>query len=333
MQEPPVGRLFLFAGWKWFQRCLQEGRRVCYDNNMHPIYYIEYLLVAALWWLYRLMPVRWAYGVGWGIGVGFFSLFRWQRRARMAIDNVLIAGLAKTRREAYLIARNSVGHFAGHVCEALRISDLVTHKNWEKYVTLEMSQETRDLLMKPTGPVILATGHLGAWEAGITAITSARPLFAVARLMDNPYIQKFLERHNFRGGTTIIPKKHGFTSSAMHRWKDQQAALVILFDQHCSNGAQVPFFGHTVGVYTSPARIHLRSHAPILVGGFLRTGPLKYEMVAVGDPIYYKEGVTLEALTAELIARLEKVIARAPEQYLWLHRRFRNIPVPQVPAR
>lgn len=300
---------------------------------MSFIYYIEFLLVAGLWWLYRLMPVGWAYGVGWGVGAGLFSLFRWTKRARTAADNVLIAGLAKTQREAYLIARNSLGHFAGHVCEALRVSDVVTRENWQKYVTLTMSPAARELIFNPTEPVILATGHLGSWEAGITAITSARPMLAVARLMDNPYIQRFLERHNFRGGVTIIPKRHGFSASAMHKWKTQKAALAILFDQFCSHGAVVPFFGHKLSVYTSPARLHLRTGAPMVVGGFLRRGHLRYEMVVIGEPIRSQPGVTLEALTADLIARFEQVVRQAPEQYLWLHRRFRNIPVPQVPKR
>ncbi len=305
---------------------------------MKVVSYIQFLLVAGFWWLYRLMPARWAYGVGWGIGVGAFALCRRSKRARTAIDNVLISGLAKTRREAYLIARNSLGHFAGHVCEALRISDIVTKKNWRNYVTLEMSPEAEKALFSPDRPVILATGHLGAWEAGVTAITSARPMFAVARLMDNPYIQKFLERHNLRGGATIIPKKNGFKSSSLRKWEESNGALAILFDQHASSGVPVDFFGHRVPVYTSPARIHLRTKAPILVGGFLRTGTLKFKLVTIGDPIVFDPDTrdtqtALKKLTTELITRLEKVIAMAPDQYLWLHRRFRGIPVPEVPEK
>ena len=302
-------------------------------RGMRLIHYIEYLLVAGLWWLYRLMPVRWAYRVGWGVGVGAFALCRGSKRARRAVDNVLIAGVAKTRREAYVIARNSLGHFVGHISEALRISDLVTRENWQKHVKLTMSEEARALIFESKQPIILATGHLGAWEAGITAVTSARPLFAVARLMDNPYIQRFLERHNFRGGVTIIPKKHGFSASTLNRWRTQNGALAILFDQFSSNGAVVPFFGHQLPVYTSPARLHLRTKAPVVVGGFLRKGLLSFEMVVVGEPIYPKANASLKSVTAELISRLEQVIRMAPDQYLWLHRRFRGIPVPEVPER
>lgn len=301
------------------------------------IYYLQYLLVAGSWWLYQLLPIRWTYNIGWGLGAGAFALCRKNKRARIAIDNVLIAGLAKTRHEAYLIARNSLGHFIGHLCEAVRLTQVVTHANWQKYVELDLTPETKKLIFEEKVPILLATGHLGAWEAGITAITSARPMFAVARLMDNPYIQKFLERHNFRGGATIIPKKQGFKGSAMHRWKESNAALTILFDQFSSSGAQVPFFGHTVPVYTSPARLHLRTKAPIVVGGFLRVGHLKYKMVAIGDPIYFNEpedaATAIKTLTAEFIARLEQVIRQAPDQYLWLHRRFRGIPVPEVPEK
>lgn len=301
------------------------------------IYYFQYLLVAGFWWLYKILPIRWTYAIGWGLGVGAFALFRKTKRARISVDNVIIAGLASTRREAYLIARNSLGHFIGHLCEAIRISQTVTHDNWQKYVELELTPKARELIFNPTEPILLATGHLGAWEAGITAITSVRPMLAVARLMDNPYIQKFLESHNFRGGATIIPKKQGFKGSAIHRWRESNAALTILFDQYSSRGVRVPFFGNTVPVYTSPARLHLKTKAPIVVGGFLRTGLLRYKMVTVGDPIYYTEPAdnaeAVKTLTAEFISRLEEVIRMAPDQYLWIHRRFRGIPVPEVPEK
>lgn len=301
------------------------------------ISYIYYLLVAGLWMLYRLLPVSWAYRMGWGVGAGMFALFRNCKRARVAIDNVVIAGLAKTRAEAYRIARDSLGHFAGHVCEAIRASDIVTRENWRDYVELEMTPAARAAIFENKEPVILATGHLGSWEAGITAITSARPMLAVARLMDNPYIQRFLERHNFRGGATIIPKKNGFSGETIRRWQSANAALTILFDQFSSRGVKVPFFGNTVPVYTSPARLSLKTGHAVVVGGFLRTGLLKYKMVAIGDPIVpdtsKPHDEAIRELTATYISRLEQVIRMAPEQYLWLHRRFRGIPVPQIPEK
>lgn len=301
------------------------------------IYYLQYLLVAGSWWLYQLLPIRWTYNIGWVLGAGLFVLCKKGKRARIAVDNVILAGLAKTRHEAYLIARNSLGHFIGHLCEAVRLTQVITHDNWQKYVELDISPKTKQLIFEEKIPILLATGHLGAWEAGITAITSARPMFAVARLMNNPYIQRFLERHNFRGGATIIPKRQGFKGSAMHRWRETNAALTILFDQFASSGVPVQFFGHTVPVYTSPARLHLRTKAPIVIGGFLRVGHLHYKMVTIGDPIYYTEpedsAAAIKALTAEFISRLEQVIRQAPEQYLWLHRRFRGIPVPEVPEK
>ena len=310
---------------------------LCYTKDMKLIYFLQYLAVAAFWWLYKLVPVRLAYPMGAGLGRGLFALFRRTKRARVAIDNVVLAGLGKTRHEAYLIARNSLGHFIGHLFEALRASEVITRDNWREYMTLEMTPETEKLLFNPTCPVLMATGHLGSWEAAITAIVSARPMMVVARLMDNPYVQKFLERHNFRGGITVLPKQHGFSRQVIRRWTSENAALAILFDQYCSRGVLAPFFGYEVPCHTSPVRLHLKTGAPILVGGFLRTGPLKYKMVAIGDPITEIPGgdtqEALRAMTAELMSRLEQVIRMAPEQYLWLHRRWRGIPVPEVPEK
>jgi KDO2-lipid IV(A) lauroyltransferase len=301
------------------------------------ISYIYYLLVAGMWNLYRLIPVSWTYRIGWGIAVGAFALCRKTKRACVAIDNVIIAGLAKTRQEAYYIARNSLGHFVGHICEALRAPRLVTHDNWREYVSVEVSPASQKVLFEEKKPYVLATGHLGAWEAAIVALTSVRPLLAVARMMDNPYIQRFLNRNNFRGGATIIPKSRGFSSSVIRQWQESNAALAILFDQHASHGAPVTFFGNPVSVYTSPARLSYKTNSPIIVGGFLRAGFKKYRMVVVGDPIYpdlsKPQDQAIQELTAECISRLEKVIAMAPDQYLWLHRRFRGIPVPEVPEK
>lgn len=304
---------------------------------MKFVHFIQYLIVVGFWYLYRLVPLRYAYRFGSGFGKLCYFLGSASRRVKVTRDNLIITGVAKTQKEANAIARASWGHFFGHVFEAFRAVGVVTHENWRQYVELDLSPAAEKLLFSAERPVILATGHLGAWEAGIVAISSARPFFAVARLMDNPYLQRFLDKHNFRCGATIIPKRNGFTGKAMHQWLDSNGALTILFDQFSSRGAKVKFFGHVVPAYTSPVRVHLRSHAPLLVGGFLRTGHMKYKLIVVGEPIEYVEGDVseerIQQLTAELIARLEKVILQAPEQYLWMHRRWRNIPVPEVPKK
>jgi KDO2-lipid IV(A) lauroyltransferase len=304
---------------------------------MKLIFITQYLLLSGGWYLFRLVPLRFAYTLGYGIGVTLYTLCAATRRARVTRDNLLITKMAKTRAEATRIARASWGHFFGHISEAFRMAGKVTHDNWREYVELEMSPSAEKLLFSKDQPVILATGHHGAWEAGIVAISSARPFFAVARMMDNPYLQRFLDKHNFRGGATIIPKKHGFTGSAMHKWMNSNGALTVLFDQHAGRGVPVPFFGHVVPTYTSPARLHLRSKAPVLVGGFVRTGYMKFKLIVVGEPIEYNPELTgdeaLKTLTAEFIARLEHVIRKNPEQYLWMHRRWRGIPVPQVPKK
>jgi KDO2-lipid IV(A) lauroyltransferase len=299
--------------------------------------YLQYLVVLFFWYLYRLVPLRFAYSIGNGLGKGVYSLFRFTNRAKVTKNNLILTGVAKTHAEAYRIARASWGHFLGHVCEAFRSAGIVTHDNWHKYVELDLSPSAKELLFSANEPVILATGHMGAWEAGIVAISSARPMFAVARMMNNPYLQRFLDKHNFRNGATIISKKRGFTGNAMRKWTKSNGALTILFDQHCSHGAPVTFFGHDVIAFTSPARLHVHSGAPLLVGAFLRTGHLKYKLKVVGEPIREVEGNTSEEkvnnLTAEMIKRLEVVIREYPEQYLWMHRRWRNVPVPTVPKK
>jgi lauroyl/myristoyl acyltransferase len=56
---------------------------------------------------------------------------------------------------------------------------------------------------------MILTGHHGAWEVAATVIAFTRPMIAVARIMNNPFVERFMKEHHFRGQITIVPKKLG----------------------------------------------------------------------------------------------------------------------------
>ncbi len=292
-----------------------------------PFAYLQYLVIRLLDALYGLVPARKAYDLGAAFTRLLYPLFR--ARRRIAVANILNARITDDPQEADRIARASFGHLAGHVCEALKAGAVIGPGNWREHITFDGPEESWKLLMEsPDVPMMILTGHHGAWEVAVSVISFTRPMIAVARKMNNPFVERFLKARHFRGQITIVPKKLGFSPGVLRLWKEQKAAMTIVMDQHAGpkQGVRVPFMGRPTSTHTSPARLHLKTGAPILAGSFVREGPFRYRMVT-GLPIRFtptgdKERDTVELLT-ELNRRLEIVIRRYPEQYLWAHKRWR----------
>ena len=289
--------------------------------------YLQYLLVRLLGLLYGLIPARKAYDIGAALTRAVYPLFR--ARRRLAIDNILKARITDDPGEADRIARVSFGHLAGHICEALKAGAVIGPENWREHITFDGPDESWKLLMEtPDVPIMILTGHLGAWEVAVTVISFTRPMIAVARKMSNPFVERFMKEHHFRGKITIVSKNQGFSPDVLRLWKAQNAAMTLVMDQHAcpKHGIRVPFMGRPASTHTSPARLHLKTGAPILAGAFVRDGVFRYRMVT-GAPIRFTpthdRAKDTESLLTEINLRLEEVIRRYPEQYLWAHKRWR----------
>jgi KDO2-lipid IV(A) lauroyltransferase len=292
-------------------------------------YLIEYAAVRLLWGLLRLLPARRAYGLGGALGALWFACSSVRRK--VAIDNLRQTGVAATPQEARRIARASFRHFAGAILESVKAPHVITRENWRDHVTVEAPEETVRLLLAPDRAVQLVTAHLGCWEIGGFWSSLFRPLYGVARPMSNPRVQRFLMQDHFRTDITVIPKSQGFSPELLHAWDARQAALAIVMDQHAGrHGLWLDFLGRPASVHTSPARLHLLTGHPIVFGAFIREGPLRYRMVAASPILREGEPADREAaaraITTELTRRLEVLVRRYPEQYLWMHRRWRTPP-------
>lgn len=266
---------------------------------------------------------RHAYDWGAAVARAVYPLFRTRRR--IAVDNLLRAGVAADPAAADRLARAAWGHFAGHVCEALRVPHVITRANWREYLDTEGASPAavRLLLEETDTPIILASAHHGVWEAATNLLSFARPMIAVARVMNNRFVARWMQNHHFRGPVTIIDKNRGFTPSVLRAWARDRAALTILMDQHTAKGLPLSFFGRPAKTFTTAARLAIRTGRPIVIGSFVRLAPFRYRLVG-GDPLRFAKDADLAAATQLLNDRLEAAIRAYPEQYLWAHRRWRE---------
>jgi len=293
-------------------------------------YLIEYAFVRGLWAVLRIVPAQRSYDMGAAIGSLWFLVSR--RRRNTAIDNLLKTGVATSPQEARRMARGSFRHFTGHLLETIKAPDVITRANWREHVEIEASDEVLALLLTPDRPVLVATAHLGCWEIAGFWASLFRPVFGLARPMNNPYVQRFMTQDHFRTDLTVLPKSQGFSPEMLRSWEERKAALAIVMDQHAGrNGYWMDFLGRPASVHSSPARLHLITGFPLLFGCFVRTGPLRYRMI-VTQPIFRASAAgdredDAQVIVEDLTRRLEVLIRRYPEQYLWMHRRWRTPPV------
>ena len=266
---------------------------------------------------------RHAYGFGAGFAGLLWPFFR--KRRRIAIENVLRGGITEDRKEAARIAKASFAHFAGHIVEALFVPAVVNRENWREHLDADgvPAEAVRLLFDSPDRPILIVSAHHGAWEPATNIISITRPMYAIARVMNNRLVAKWMKNHHFRGPVTIIDKNHGFTPEIIRGWVQDRAAMTILMDQYSHKGPLLRFMGRPARTFTSAARLAIRTGYPVVVGSFVRVAPYRYRLVG-GAPLTFGRDDDRDACAQLLNDRLEQAIRQYPEQYLWVHRRWRD---------
>ena len=266
---------------------------------------------------------RHAYDVGCALAALLWPFF--PRRRRISVENVLKCKIADDPRTARKIAKKAWCHLAGHIAEALFVPRVVTRENWREHldVSCAPAETVRLLLDKTDEPILIVSAHHGVWEAATNVLSFARPMIAVARVMNNRLLARWMARHHFRGPVTIVNKNDGFTVKVLHQWKETCAAMTLLVDQHASKGAPLTFLGRPARTVTSAARLAIRTRARIVIGSFVRVAPYRYRLVG-GEALQFGPNDSVEAAAQTMNDRLGAAIREYPEQYLWAHRRWRD---------
>lgn len=181
--------------------------------------------------------------------------------------------------------------------------------------------------------IIMVTGHLGNWELG-GAYIAARgvPLDAVVRRMGNPLFDRFITRTRSRLGMTVVWDRDSVRRTP--RVLRANGGVAFVMDQAGLHLAStfVPFFGRPAKTPRGPAVFALRLGAPMVFGVALRQPSgryrLSFEAIPVADTGNRDRDV--DEVVARYTRVLERWVRRAPEQYFWHHRRWKQQP-PDTP--
>jgi len=263
--------------------------------------------------------------------IGRIWWFFFRRYHARAMENLRAAfGDEYTQKQMLRIARRSIEHFAQlYLVELWMTPRLVNEWTWANYVELgDLRAPLRELLSRRG--VIMLTPHFGNFELlGYVITCLGVPLTAIMRPLDNPLFSAYLERARQASGLELLHKKgaieraDGLLSSG--------GTLCFIADQDAGRkGIFVEFFGRPASTYKSIGLLAMHERVPIVVGAATRSRlgfHYRVEVQRVIQPEEWdQQDDPLRWITQEYSAAMERAIRAAPEQYLWMHRRWKHQP-------
>jgi KDO2-lipid IV(A) lauroyltransferase len=295
---------------------------------------LEYAAVVALFAGLRWLPRRLARASGAAVARLFYWLHsRWRRVSRI---NLGVAFPEKSDAERERILRAAFRQWGWLVAEFARFPRH-TAASIEEVIVYDGLENYQQAAARGKG-VLYLTAHVGAWELSSFAHSlHGCPLAYVNRPLDNPWVDRLVNRYRCLGGNRAIDRRQA--ARAILEELARGGAVGILMDQNVVEGdANVfaDFFGLPASTTAGLARIALRTEAavvPVFVLWDEEKGKyrLRFEpalaLARTGDA----ERDVLEN-TARFNRVIEDVVRRYPDQWLWIHRRWSTRPPGQPPV-
>jgi KDO2-lipid IV(A) lauroyltransferase len=288
---------------------------------------MEFFVVRVFVALLGAMPRGMARGVGALIGaIAFRGL---SRLRKVGLRNLQLAFPEKTDSEREAILRlvyRNLGYLLAEFCQmprytAERASRLIRYEGLENY--LEAREQGKG--------VLVLTGHLGAWElSSFFHSLMGYPMGMVIRRLDNALVDEFVNRIRCLHGNRVM-HKDDFARGLIAAMRAGET-VGILMDTNMTppQGVFVPFFGVQACTASGLARVARKTGAAVVPGFLLwEEREQKYilrfgkqlDLVQTAD----SEGDAVEN-TALFTSVIERYIRDYPEQWLWMHRRWKTRP-------
>ena len=293
--------------------------------------WVEYALLVSFLKLIRLLP----YGVCRAVAaVTGEAIFRFApRRRRIARANLRIAFPELDEAQRLNLARRSCRSFILTCLEGAKFLTRFELRRAEKTVReivdgAEEAIEKARAIHEVAGGCVFVVPHLGNWEylahAGALA---GIPLSIPVRPLDNRKLEASLYEMRASSGQEILAKKNAFFHLREALRKGRSVA--ILADQNAGGeGIDAPFFGRPARTTPAPAALAVLYNRPIVLISCLRKGDAQRYEVLLSEPIAPDMNAgsarkEIERLTRAMNEETENFIRRGPDQYLWIHDRWK----------
>jgi Kdo2-lipid IVA lauroyltransferase/acyltransferase len=218
----------------------------------------------------------------------------------------------------------------GRIMASVAAFPSITRENVHEWIRYDGLENFTRALAKGRG-VLVATAHLGNWElSAFTHALMTAPMHIVVRPLDNPRLDAWVERRRALSGNHIIHKKEA--AREILRALASGDAVGILIDQNTTpaEGVFIDFFGRKACAGTAFVKFAHHTGAAVVPGYALWCENEKRYILRF-DPEIPMSNDDVQADTQRVHSELEAVIREHPDQWLWVHRRWKTRPPGEAP--
>ncbi len=283
--------------------------------------FVVYLLYRAGSAIASALPLRLLFAVGQILGSCAWLVSAKYRR--LAERNVAIAfGDEKPPRELRRLVRRHFQRLGANLLCSIKLTRMPPEKILQR-VKVE-NIESMDSRFRAGIPVVLVLSHLGIWEL----FAQLMPKFvgyvrnaSVYQRLGNRFIDAHVRRTRSRTGLELFDRKDGF--QPVIDLLRSGGGVGVLSDQHAGDhGLWTPFFGRLASTSPLPALLAKRTRAALIAAGVYTTGPARWRVVFTER--FDQTGASVAELTSSINQVIEQQIRRAPEDWFWVHNRWKT---------
>lgn len=296
------------------------------DRKSRLQIHAEYAAVRVALGLLRRLPPRVAFWLTDRLGDLAYLVDGGHRRVALA-NMGRVLGLASDDPALRARVRGVFRGFLRVPLELHLLPDLIEERGLFDVIEVSGREHVDEAVALGKGAIVYSA-HLGNWEA-IAAVGEAlgMKLHSVGRKLDNPLLDEFLLRHRSRYARSVVPKEGGLLRIA--RLLKDGCFVAMLIDQHAGrSGLWLDFLGAPASTFRAPADLAVRMGLPILGGFGLRVDSsprfrLEFQPLLKPDPKADPES-EVRRLTQAMSDTIGRYVLAWPEQWNWLHRRWRR---------
>jgi len=266
------------------------------------------------------LPIRVVFRIGWGLG----SIAYWvtPRYRRLVLHNLKIAfGREKTPAEMRVLARRHFATLGANLFSNIKLPKL-SREELEEVVTVEGIETMHEGNIN-NGGFVMVISHLGSWEmfAQLSPIIFGCKVGTIFQALGNRYIDADVRRDRARLGLELFERKEGFVKAC--QFMREGGAVGVLVDQHAGDaGLWCPFFGRLASTSTLAATLALRTDAWLVPAAVYTDGVARWRCAILGQ--MKPHGQDANTITLRINEMLEDQIRRAPEDWFWVHNRWKT---------
>lgn len=288
--------------------------------------YLFYLAIRVVFAVMQVFPIEWNLVTARLLAKVWAVVLPRHRQRALAHLSAAYGG-ELSNRQLSALADECLAGVTMFAVEAVCLPRVMNALTWSRYIQLNNFDEALKLILGGKG-VILVTGHYGSFELlGHLLACLGFKTTAVMRPLDNRYLNRFIVDSRRTHGLTLLDKK-GATQDAETILRDGKL-LGFIGDQDAGRkGVFVEFFGQPASTYKSIGLLALTTGCPIVVGYARRLGHRARYEIGVERIIHSQEWESqadpLTWITQTYTSAIEAFVRAAPEQYLWIHQRWKS---------